>query len=272
MNIISGYLKKNKDTLITGLIVAIVSVMLTHYFDEQLIKKEHELYDSNDTEEELLLKAQDYYKLGQYDKVVEVYRLEKLDHNPLAMNNLAYFYVEGIYLDKDISKAKELYKRAFKLDENYIEGYFMIVIDHPEKWSEVLDVMDQGARLECSSTLKFLSYMYKDKAVENQRAYEYLKMERGEKEKFLLANTEKHFEWRKDKLEENDFIKKKKKMFYRKENVGTYIDSNGDVKPLYGTVIYTDYGFIEFVFASRVCKYSFIMIDQNNENGQVFEN
>ena len=62
MKIIADFFKKNKDTLITGLIVAIVSVILTHYFDEQLMKKEHELYDSNDTEEELLLKAQDYYK------------------------------------------------------------------------------------------------------------------------------------------------------------------------------------------------------------------
>ena len=142
----------------------------------------------------------------------------------------------------------------------------MIVLDHPENWSEVLDVMEQGARLECNSTLKFLSFMYKDKTVESQRAYEYLKMERAEKMEFLLANTEKHFEWRQDHLTENDFIYKTDKIFERKEQIGTYIDGYGDIKPLYGTVKYTDYGFIEFVFASRVCKCSFIIIDQKNEN------
>ena len=248
--------------MIVTIISAIISGYFTHVFDVQTLKAEHELYNENDTVEELLLKAQNYYKMGRYDKAVEIYNMEKLEQTPLAMSNLAYFYVNGIYLSQDIDKAKELYKNAFFIDENYIDSYFKILLKYPDNWNEIVDIINQGLNLKCDSTYQFFSYITKCTTDNNPFIEEYLKMDDHEKKEFLESNTELHYEWNRNHLNENAFLRYVENAdAERKEKVGTYI-SNGEVKPLYGTVIYRLYAITEFKYTDRISNFEYIQISE----------
>ena len=155
---------------------------------------------------------------------------------------------------------------AFLLDKEYIDGYFMIMIEYPERWQDVLEVVDQGVSLECSSACRLLAYMYKDSSIDNIRIKEYLSLEQKDKKDFLLANTELNYEWNRDDLEENDFLQRVAEVdTLRKEKIGTYIDGDGEVKPLYGNILYKLYRKTRFTYADRVSQYPFIMIEQNTK-------
>lgn len=246
--------------LITAIISGFVGGLFAHQYDLRTMGIEPETYSESDTVDELLLKAQDCYKSGNYAEAVEIYDMEKLRLNPLAMSNMAYFYANGIYLSQDIEKAKELYRNAYLIDESYIDGYLRIVLKHPSDWSELIDVLNQGLRLECDSAYLFLSSTDNLNTDINSLVEEYLSMDYKSKRSVVEAKAEMHYEWNKEHLDENEFVRYVEDADYkRKEQIGTYI-SNGETKPLYGAVTYRLYEITEFKYISRIADSSYIEI------------
>lgn len=246
--------------LITAIISGFVGGLFAHQYDLRTIGIEPETYSESDTVDELLLKAQNCYKSGNYAEAVEIYDMEKLRMNPLAVSNLAYFYANGIYLSQDIEKAKELYRNAYLIDESYIDGYLRIVLKHPSDWSEVIDVLNQGLRLECDNAYLLLSSTDDLNTDMNSLVEDYMSMDNKSKRSFIEAKAETHYEWDREHLDENEFVRYIEDADYkRKEHIGTY-DSNGESKPLYGTVTYRLYAITEFKSISRIADSSYIEI------------
>ena len=54
------------------------------------------------------------------------------------------------------------------------------------------------------------------------------------------------YEWVKDQVLENDFLEYVGEDFNRKEQIGTYVSEEDEVRPLYGTVTYKLYRIKEF--------------------------
>lgn len=229
-----------------GVIVAIITCVLTHYFTIREIKYQYELDIDNLDVDELLEKAQNYYELKDYLKVINIYNNEKLADNPIALYNLAYFYTEGIGVEQNIDKAEKLFYNAYVLDKKYIGGYIAIKAFYPESIGEINKLINQGIEENDYGTIRYINAVlyaqYPEKGYNEQT---FLSMENERQCQVLENDIIVHNEWLREEPEENDF-KKYIKDFKRKEQIGTYESDSGEIRPLYGTVKYKLYQIGEF--------------------------
>lgn len=245
-------LKKIFIEIIIGLIGVLIGCVITHYFTLQEIDYEHSLTETDDlSAEDLLLKADNYYKLGEYVRVVEIYNNEKLQDCAFALNNLASLYVKGIGVAQDIGKAKELYYKAYKLDENYLGGYIAVNVIYPENLNEINTLIKQGLEENESGTVRFIkAILYSQYPGYGFDESTFVEQTNEWQIQVLQNDLSTSYEWEKDYVEENDFLEYIGKDFERKEQIGTFLSETEEVRPLYGTVTYKLYRVKEFTNAT----------------------
>lgn len=249
--------------LVFPLIVAVVSCSLTHFFDLRMSERTADISVLSDVE--LLLKGQSYFKIGDYGNAVKIYTSERLDTDPIAKTNLAYFYANGIYLDKDIAQAKELYKEAYILDNSMIDNYVAITICHPNNMSELEEIISDGVLNNSIVAKQFIFEICNEEKYDIEEAVKkYIDMNPKSRQGYLASYMKKTYEWNTDYLEENDFVKYIEGADYsHKEKIGSFISKSNSVEPLFGTVIYKLYSITRFEFANRYDKYSFVSIEDD---------
>lgn len=101
--------------------------------------------DMNLTADEMLIKAEEYYKTEDYLKAIGIYNSDKLDTNAIALSNLGYFYEHGIGVNRDIQKAKENYQKAKQLgNEKALDNWISCILNYPESYDEILVCLKEG--------------------------------------------------------------------------------------------------------------------------------
>lgn len=242
--------KKTKKVLITvlsNLIVAVVTVVLTHYFT---LKEQSKDYDRMNVYE-LLYQAYINYNAGDYLESINIYQNKKLEKSPEALNNMAYLYSRGIAVTEDIEKAKELYRTAYELDDTYIGGIIALEVLYPTDIEETRKWIENGLRNGEEYTKRFidivLSYQYSEQEYDSA----YFLEQSDEEQIAILKNALKiEYEWNKNDIESNYFYEYLPGQdFERKERIGSY-EKDGRYKPLYGTVTYKLYRKLNFINAS----------------------
>lgn len=132
---------------------------------EELLEKYEELeqeylYKQLDLEfsstEELLNLANNYYKKGDYINAAFIYKSEQLKNNSIALNNLAYIYLYKFDSKEYIYDAKECLYSAKNLDFKYFEAYFSILIQCPESYQEIINILNLGHKNNIQLTDRFL--------------------------------------------------------------------------------------------------------------------
>lgn len=134
--------KKLYVSIIASMVCTILGCVLTYYFTICSIDYENalEIYQENKTNEELLLEAEMYYKMGELDKTFQIYSLDNLSTEPIALNNLAYLYENGIFVSRDVSRAKELYDKAYKLGNvEVVNNWIIFNLKYPESLYNLVD-------------------------------------------------------------------------------------------------------------------------------------
>lgn len=142
--------KTTISNIISGTIVAIISALLTHYLTLKQIQYSYNFdiakYEEGQyTQEELLERALKYYDVEQYLDVINIYNLDTMETNPIALNNLAYMYEKGIFFSVNIEKAKELYFHASQLGcQTATDNYVIISLQNPNNIDEMLAALKYG--------------------------------------------------------------------------------------------------------------------------------
>lgn len=67
------------------------------------------------TEEELLKISQNYYLGEDFEMIIEIYSMDKLKNNAVALNNIGYMYANGIYYKQNLEMAKFYYDKSIEL-------------------------------------------------------------------------------------------------------------------------------------------------------------
>lgn len=144
--------KSSKDIHISGLYTIIATILgailggiITHY------------YSTNDglSDNQLLQKAEKFYKQEEYIQAIQIYEDERLKNNTIALNNLAYIYLYDMP-EKYIINAKECFKRASEIDKEYLEEYIAITITHPQTYNEVFWLLKRGVDEENKNAERFI--------------------------------------------------------------------------------------------------------------------
>lgn len=241
--------------LVVNLIVAIIAAACGHFFTIQEINYEHQLNMNSLSIEEMLEKAENYYKFNDYLKVIDIYKNKKLEDNPVALYNLAYFYARGIGIEQDIDKAKELYQRSYLVSEEYIGGYVAINILNPESIGNVMNLITEGIKNNDEYTIRYIkAVLYAQYPDETYDEKTYLEQNDEWRYQLLKKDLVGHYEWRKERIADTDFSRYLKD-WERKEQIGTYekkTETGSMICPIYGTVIYKLYEFKEFKNSSCV--------------------
>lgn len=134
-----------KVTYLIGPII--ISSIITHYYSIKEINYENSLQiiQLNETEYELLEKAEKYFKIDSYIETAHIYNLEKLNTNPIALNNIGYMYENGMLYETNIRKAREYYYKAAKLGNiEAIENYILFSLKYPISIDSTIDVIKFG--------------------------------------------------------------------------------------------------------------------------------
>lgn len=243
--------KKNTEvikSLLINLVVALIAAACGHFFTIREIEYEHQLNTDNLSVEELLEKAENYYKFKDYLAVIKIYNNEKLGDNPIALYNLAYFYAKGIGVEQDIDKAKELYLRSYSVDSDYIGGYIAINILNPESIANVRSMITEGIQENDEYTIRYIkAVLYEQYPDELYTEKTYLEQNDSWRYQLLEKDLIGHYEWKKEKHEDTDFLRYVTD-WERKEKIGTYekkTEKGSVICPLYGTVTYKLYEFKE---------------------------
>lgn len=217
-------MKRDKKIEITvaaicTIIASVIAVLVDHAFDNS---PRH-----IDDEEQLLSAAEDYFKIGDTVKATEIY--QKLETNPIALNNMAFFYATGEYgFEQNIDKAKELYEKAYKLDSEFVSQYIDINLLYPEDVEETIDLLELGCESKDEATASFLTKIIRKEYPEYEETASdfFLQQEKQWKIDFMTQNIEYVQEWefnneRLEKGEGNDFYRAIE-LYSRRERVGTY--------------------------------------------------
>lgn len=176
-------MNKNKSIIINivvPLVTGIITVLATFYFNNRTIDYEHSLkqYENSMTEEQLLLKAQDYYIVGEYIKAIQLYTLDKINTNPVALNNLGYMYEKGIFVNKDIKLAKDYYHKAYELGgKDYYNNWFIFNVTYPDSFYSIISLLKDGNRNKCLIVEDFLNYIYQNGLNDNFEKFNQLSYE-----------------------------------------------------------------------------------------------
>lgn len=156
--------KTTISNIISGTIVAIISVLLTHYltlkqiqysYNFDIVKYEEGQY----TQEELLERALKYYNVEQYLDVINIYNLDTMETNPIALNNLAYMYEKGIFFNVNIEKAKELYFHASQLGcQTATDNFVIISLQNPNNIDELVAALKYGYQNNSIAVYQYMEY------------------------------------------------------------------------------------------------------------------
>lgn len=116
----------------------------------------------NLTTEEMLKKAEDYYKIGNYYNAIMLYTNKQLETNPIALSNLGYMYEHGYGVVRSIETAKNYYYKASMLDEkeNCFENYIISVIKYPKDYDEIIGALSLGMSLGSDICKEFILSVY----------------------------------------------------------------------------------------------------------------
>lgn len=133
--------------IICAFIPIILGCFLTHYLALKAIDYEqaYRIVQNNETEEELLQSAANYFLTDNYVETIHIYNMDKLENNVIALNNLGYMYEHGLAYGKDIEKAREYYEKANNLG-NYdaLENYILFTIKYPLSFDNLISVLREG--------------------------------------------------------------------------------------------------------------------------------
>lgn len=240
-------MKRDKKIEITvvaicTIIASIMAPIVDHSFDDSA--------KHIDDEEQQLNIAEDYFKMGDTVTAMEIY--QKLETNPIALNNMAFFYATGKYgFEQNIDKAKELYEKAYRLDSKFTSQYVAINLLYPEDVEATIDLLELGCKSKDEVTASFLTKIIRKQYPDyEETASEFFLQQKEEwKINFMKQNIEYVQEWKfnTEKLkkgEGNDFCRAIE-LYSRRERVGTYDtvkEENGKKYfvslPVYGTVNY----------------------------------
>lgn len=225
-------------TLLSDLLVAVVTVGLTHYFT---IREQSKDYEKMNTYE-LLYEAYLNYNNGDYLESMNIYQNTKLEKSPEALNNMAYLYSKGLVATQDIQKAKELYRKAYELDNTYIEGVIALEILYPTNIEETRQWIIEGLKSGNDYSERFIDLLLINQYPEQEYDSSYfLNQSKDVQIEILKDDLEIVYEWNKNDIEDNYFYEYLPGQDYkRKEQIGSYKEDS-TYKPLYGTVTYKLY-------------------------------
>lgn len=114
--------------------------------------------DTNLTVENMLIKAEEYYKMEDYLNAINIYNNKELDTNAISLSNLGYFYEHGMGVNKNIQKAKENYQKAKQLgNEDALDNWVICILNYPESYDEVLKCLKEGYDNNSQVTFEFIS-------------------------------------------------------------------------------------------------------------------
>lgn len=111
---------------------------------------------------ELLQKADEYYKAKQYLQAANIYNLNELDTDSVALNNMAYFYEKGLGVSKDLSKACDLYERAKNLgNTTAAKNWIIFNIQNPRSYIELIETLEYGKQNGDENASEWISWFSK---------------------------------------------------------------------------------------------------------------
>lgn len=159
-----GISKKDILYVSISLISVILGCFITHYLALKAIDYEqaYRIVENNETEEELLQSAANYFLTDNYVETIHIYNMDKLENNVIALNNLGYMYEHGLAYGKDIEKAREYYEKANNLG-NYdaMENYILFTIKYPLSFDNLISVLREGYAHNSETVKSFIkSYFY----------------------------------------------------------------------------------------------------------------
>lgn len=231
------FLKKNIITLILGILqiifagaIAVKIVGIEESFNEQISVCDNAIYamqqissntennhiensvvnnydsfiNENMDKESLLTYAKNAFEAGDYDRVIQIYSMNKMAGEPIVLTNMAYMYANGIYFSFNIDKADYYYDLAIA------QGFEMALSNklalHLRYQDEVcLDILRQGYELNNNNIINFFALHYTAiniKDVEENKEYlrNYLEnMNREEQWEELIS--ERFYYWKDNGLE-----------------------------------------------------------------------
>lgn len=161
-------MSKKKELFIGAMITllcTIISCLLTYRFT--LLSIDYEISATEIlSKEDLLKEAEKNYKIGNHEKVYKIYSDEKLATDPIALSNLAYMFENGIFVSKDITKAKELYEKAYLLgNKDALENWVLFCINYPSNnfISDLNKAYDLGSLVARDFLKEYFDYSDDDK-------------------------------------------------------------------------------------------------------------
>ncbi|XCP85276.1 SEL1-like repeat protein [Roseburia hominis] len=195
-------LKEYLPTVLIEIIVVGISACLTHYFT---LKEMQQDYDKMTTYE-LLYEAYLEHNAGNFGNCINIYKIEKVETNPEAINNMAYMYYKGLGIHADVEKARTLFKEAYETDSKYIDGIVGIEIICPKDITETNEWVNIALREKNEQVQRFvdvlLGEVYPDKSLNSQ---DYLKLSTKEQVELLESSLTTEYEWNKDTIEDTYF-------------------------------------------------------------------
>lgn len=229
----------------------------------------------NSDSEDLLIEAEKYYKMEEYSKVYKIYTLDSMQTNSIALTNLAYFYENGIFVSQDISLAKELYDKAYKLDnKDALENWVKFNIKYPDEMfiNHLWEAYNLGSNTVCD-----FIYEYLDSAHKNEDAIlHFFSITSDEQFVFLLNRTyeERVCDEAIEIIAPKYIINKEHVVEEEEHFMGTYeeetnaenkypdLDNIMSVTPLYGKTIKSSLYYTRFFFTfSRYNPTEFVYIE-----------
>ncbi len=156
-------MKKKKMVLliITGVIVPIVCIFLGHWLSLKRINYERamRIADSNMTNHDYLVLAEKYFKTKDYISAASIYIKESMRTEPIALNNIAYMYEEGILYEKNIDKAAEFYEKAAAIgDTTAYENWVRFNIRFPSmSMNDFIEFIRNAIENNSSSAKDFIN-------------------------------------------------------------------------------------------------------------------
>lgn len=173
--------------------VAAIGCFLTHYFTIKEIdyEKSIQIVSNNESEEELLRDAQNYYQIEEYSEVIHIYNMNKFETNPVALNNMAYMYENGISYGKNIEKARNLYYKASKLgNERCVDNYILFTIKYPVSYENLLAVLQDGIKQKSEVPILFIKSYFSNENVTDQEIMSFWELDFEQQKEILELQTD----------------------------------------------------------------------------------
>ncbi len=155
VSVISIVVGKKKKPILEIVAIGLITLCSIIFINNYDFKSE----DNLKSREEIIslgiknVEAEDYIDAAYY------FSLEKVDTDPVALNNLAHLYENGLGISKDLDLASDYYHKAANLHNLEAEkNNIAFIIQHPKTYEEVISCLRKGYSIEDPSTMEFLSF------------------------------------------------------------------------------------------------------------------